>query len=103
LRKVLVVDRHDDPDRREHSEAQDLVIELGLVLVLERVVEQVLPVVEQHFHVNHAESQRDYGQQQQASEDFLAGREAEPAELDRGGVIGEPVGLEQCPEVAPET
>jgi hypothetical protein len=88
LREIKRIHVHDDPHTSQQGKAQDLPIELGFVLVLERVEEQVLPCIDLHVHVDHAQREREDCEQQQARDDFL---------------LRKPVGLEQGPEVAPKT
>ena len=59
--------------------------ELVLILLLQRVEEQRMPLVHPHIDVDHAERQDDDRQQEQARRHFL---------------LGKPVWLEQRPEAA---
>src|SRR5574337_11552 len=71
LRQVEAVDRDDDEGEREVGEAAELGPEHRLVLVLQRVVEGAVPVVEQHQQVHGREIERDDRGQQRARLPFL--------------------------------
>ena len=64
LREVKLVDRDDDESKCQVAEAAQLLPEHHLVLVLQRVVEHAVPVVEQHQHVHSGQVQHHDGRQQ---------------------------------------
>ena len=66
LRDVELVHRKDDGNHRQPGEAHHLLPEHGHVLVLQRVVEHVVPLVEQHRHVHAAQVERHNYEQHQA-------------------------------------
>jgi len=83
LLEVQAVDGRDDVQHRDQRELAELPEELGLVLVLQRVVEIVVPGVELHLDPHQRERQPDHhGEQREALAAFA----------------GHPVRLRQCPE-----
>ncbi len=75
LRQVEAVDRDDDEREGEVGEAAQLAPEDRLVLVLQRVVEAAVPLVEQHQHVDRGQIERDDGREQGARLPFFFGTE----------------------------
>ncbi len=63
-RVVLAQHGGDDDQRGDPGEAPELAPEFGLVLLFQRVVEQPVPVGEQHVHVDHEQAERDHQRQQ---------------------------------------
>ena len=64
LRQVELVDRHDDAGEGQQGETAQLLPENRLVLVLQGVIEDAVPVVEQDGQVHRAQVERDDGRQQ---------------------------------------
>ena len=75
LREVELVDRDHDVDQRQPAEAADLLPEHGLVLVLQRVVEHAVPLVDLHQHVDRAQVERHDGREQPSGFPLLVGIE----------------------------
>jgi hypothetical protein len=83
LLEVQAIDARDDVQHRDQGELAELPEELALVLVLQRVVEIVVPGVELHLDPHQHQGQTDHhGEQRQALAAFA----------------GHPVRLRQCPE-----
>ena len=64
LVEVELVDGHDDVQAREPGEADDLVDEDRVILVLQRVVEGVVPLVQEDIDVDDPEIERDDDEEQ---------------------------------------
>jgi hypothetical protein len=75
LGQVEAVDRDQDVAESETGEARELLPEHLGILVLQRVVEDPVPLVDQHQHVDRAQVERDDGRQQAARLPFLVGAE----------------------------
>jgi len=85
LVEVELVDGHDDVRDREPREANDLPDEDRVVLFLQRVVEGVVPAVEEDVEVDHAQRERDHDDEQP---------QRGPA------ILGGPVGARDTPAIA---
>ena len=66
LGQVELVNRNDDEAKRQVGKAPQLGPEHVGLLVLQGIVEQLVPVIEQHGHVDQAQIERDDGHQQAA-------------------------------------
>ena len=71
LCQVELVDRDDDEGEGQVGKAPQLLPEHGLVLVLQRVVEHPVPLVQQHQHVHRSQVQHHDGGQQGTGLPFL--------------------------------
>ena len=71
LGQVKPVHGNDDGNERQVAEAADLGPEHGLVLVLQGIVKNAVPVIEQHRHVDRREIQRNDGGEQAACLPFF--------------------------------
>ena len=85
LVEVELVDGHHDVRDREPGEANDLADEDCCVLVLQRVVEGVVPAVDEDVDVNQAQRERDHDDEQP---------QRGPA------ILGKPVGARDSPAIA---
>ena len=83
LEEPQAIHCHDDPDDGEQAELAELAEKLGLIAVLEGVVEVAIPVVELHFHVDHGEREPHHGDEQRER---------------LGAPLGDPVWLGKGPE-----
>ncbi|EWS64068.1 hypothetical protein Y695_02692 [Hydrogenophaga sp. T4] len=90
LGEVEAVDRDDDEAEREVGEAPELAPEHGGVLVLQRVVEHAVPLVDEYQHVDRAQVERHDGRQQTPRFPFLFQLEIGQGErADLGGELAE--------------
>ena len=80
LRDVELVHRQDDGDHRQPAEAGHLAPEHLDILVLQGVVEHVVPLVEQHAHVDRAQVQRHDHRQHGTRPPFFLGMEIRPGQ-----------------------
>ena len=91
LRQVELVDGDDDVGKGDPGEAPELGPEDVLLLVLQGVVEQAVPVVDQHQHVHGGQVEHDDGCEQGAGFPLLLGseiRHGQRAGLTREGPEG---------------
>ncbi|GCC47778.1 hypothetical protein chiPu_0031935, partial [Chiloscyllium punctatum] len=75
LIEVELVDFQADPERREHAEIADLIAEDRLIALLQRVVENIVPAVEQHGEKDAGELDDDHRRQQATAGPFVLGVE----------------------------
>jgi hypothetical protein len=87
LPEVEPIDGDDDVDRGQDAEAQQLMEKLVEILVLQGVVEQVVPLIEQNVEIDHPETHADDQRQQPAR---------------RPAFLGHPIGHDQLPQIAEE-
>ncbi len=74
LAQIDPVDRGNDINCGKHAEAAELPPEIREIIVLQRVVEQRIPVIEEHHDVNDAKVERDHNGEQKAREAALSRR-----------------------------
>src|SRR5262249_15575878 len=73
-------DGGDDEERGEDAESQEQRGEVRVVPLLERIVEEPLPLVQQHEQVHDAEAEEDDGAEQQPGSPALLGEPVWPRE-----------------------
>ena len=83
LREIELVDSDDDVDRREPAELPELLPEHVGLLVLQRIVEHAIPLVELHQHVDRAEVQGDDGDEQSPRLALLLRHEIRTRQIER--------------------
>src|ERR1700709_971742 len=71
LVQIELVDLEPDPECGKDAEVTDLVGEYGLVALLQRIVEDIVPAVEQNGQKDHRELDGDYRGQQAAAGPFV--------------------------------
>ncbi len=83
--QIKLVDPADDIERGEHAEVHQLVDEGVPVMILQGVVEAVVPLVEQHVDGDEAELGRDHGEEEQAPRPAVLRHEIGNGEPPDGG------------------
>ena len=83
--EIELIDREHDVDGGEHAEEQQLADEGVPVAVLQRVVEAVVPLVDQHVDADERQLDRDHGGEQDASRPAVLGTEIGNGEPPDGG------------------
>jgi hypothetical protein len=59
---------------RKQREAHQLVVEAGLIEILQSVVEVVIPQIDEHADIHQSQVERDYNREQAASDPTLLGK-----------------------------
>ena len=74
LAQIDPIDRCNDINCGKHAEAAELPPEIREIIVLQRVVEQRIPVIDENHNVNDAEIERDHNGEQKARQGALRRR-----------------------------
>ena len=71
LREVKLINSYNDVASRQNAEHTQLVPKNGCITVLQGVIKNAIPVIEQHHHVDHAKVQAHASRQQTSRAPFI--------------------------------
>ena len=84
LIEIELIDGERDIDGRKHAKDADFADEAVPVLLLQRIIEAVVPLVEENVEPDHREFDRDDRRQQQAACEFVFGTEVGSSDAPHG-------------------